>query len=72
MDLYQILMRDHRLTEQIFSDFEKTMAAEVRCRERLFENLRKGLEAHRRIFSQRIDEKYASIFRNMVRRRRVN
>ena len=46
MDLYQILMRDHRLTEQIFSEIEKTTATEVRRREQLFDNLRKGLEAH--------------------------
>jgi hemerythrin superfamily protein len=46
MDLYQILMQDHRLTDQIFSDIEKTTAAEVRRREQLFADLRKGLEAH--------------------------
>ena len=46
MDLYQILMRDHRLTDQIFSDIEKTTAAEVRRREQLFADLQKGLEAH--------------------------
>jgi iron-sulfur cluster repair protein YtfE (RIC family) len=45
MDVYQI-MQDHRLTEQIFSELEKTTAAELERRERLFENLRKGLEAH--------------------------
>lgn len=41
MDLYQILMRDHRLTEQIFSEIERTTATEVRRREQLFDNLRK-------------------------------
>jgi hemerythrin superfamily protein len=46
MDLYQILMQDHRLTEQIFCDIEKTTAAEVQRREQLFANLRSGLEAH--------------------------
>ena len=46
MNLYQILMQDHRLTDQIFSDIEKTTAAEVRRREQLFADLRKGLEAH--------------------------
>jgi hemerythrin superfamily protein len=46
MDLYKILMRDHRLTEQMFSDIERTTAADVRLREQLFADLRKGLEAH--------------------------
>ena len=40
MDVYEILMRDHRLTEQIFSDIEKTTTAEVRRREQLFDELR--------------------------------
>jgi hemerythrin superfamily protein len=46
MDLYQILTQDHRLTDQIFSDIEKTTPAEARRREQLFADLRKGLEAH--------------------------
>ena len=46
MNLYQILMQDHRLTDQIFSDIEKTTAAEVRRREQLFADLRKGLETY--------------------------
>jgi iron-sulfur cluster repair protein YtfE (RIC family) len=46
MDVYQILMQDHRLTEQIFSDLENTTAEEVERREQLFERLRKGLEDH--------------------------
>lgn len=46
MDVYQILMQDHRLTEQIFSDLEKTTAEEIEPRDQLFEKLRKGLEDH--------------------------
>jgi iron-sulfur cluster repair protein YtfE (RIC family) len=46
MDVYQILMQDHRLTEQIFADLESTTTAELERRERLFEILRKGLEDH--------------------------
>jgi hypothetical protein len=46
MDLFQILMQDHRLTDQIFSDIEKTTPVEVRRREQLFADLRKGLETH--------------------------
>jgi hemerythrin superfamily protein len=46
MDVYQVLMQDHRLTEQIFDDIAKTTVSEIERREHLFENLRKGLEAH--------------------------
>ena len=64
MDVYEILMRDHRLTEQIFSDIEKTTTAEVRRREQLFDDLRKGLEAHsvveENIFYPEIEESSAT------------
>jgi hemerythrin superfamily protein len=46
MDLYQSLMRDHRMAEQRFSEIEKTAAADMRRREQLFAELRSGLEAH--------------------------
>ena len=46
MDIYQLLMRDHRQTEEVFSVIEKTSATDVRRREQLFENLRKRLETH--------------------------
>jgi iron-sulfur cluster repair protein YtfE (RIC family) len=46
MDLYQILMQDHRTVEQLFIEIEQTDDREVERRERLFEKLRVALEAH--------------------------
>jgi CRISPR/Cas system endoribonuclease Cas6 (RAMP superfamily) len=46
MDVYQILMQDHRLIQQIFSEIEQTEGREVDRREQLFaiRNTSKGLQ----------------------------
>jgi hemerythrin superfamily protein len=46
MDVYQILMQDHRVVEELFSEIEKTDDREVEPREQLFARLRKELEDH--------------------------
>jgi iron-sulfur cluster repair protein YtfE (RIC family) len=46
MDVYQILMQDHQLIQQIFSEIEQTGDGEVERREQLFERLQKELEDH--------------------------
>ena len=46
MDVYQILMQDHRTVEQIFIEIEQTDDREVERREQLFGKLRVALEAH--------------------------
>src|ERR1700756_5684365 len=46
MDVYQILMQDHRTVEQIFIDIEQTDDREAERREQLFGKLRLALEAH--------------------------
>jgi iron-sulfur cluster repair protein YtfE (RIC family) len=46
MDVYQILMQDHRTVEQIFIEIEQTDDREVERREQLFGKLRTSLEAH--------------------------
>jgi iron-sulfur cluster repair protein YtfE (RIC family) len=64
MDVYQILMQDHRTVEQIFIEIEQTNNREVERREQLFGKLRVTLEAHtvveEKIFYPEID-KYPSI-----------
>ena len=46
MDVYQILMQDHRTVEQIFIEIEQTDDREVERREQLFGKLRVALEDH--------------------------
>jgi iron-sulfur cluster repair protein YtfE (RIC family) len=46
MDVYQILMQDHRIVEELFSEIEKSDDREVERREQLFAKLRKELEDH--------------------------
>ena len=46
MDVYQILMQDHQLIQQIFSEIEQTEDSEVERREQLFQRLQKILEDH--------------------------
>ena len=46
MDVYQILMQDHRTVEQMFIEIEQTDDREVERREQLFGKLRVALEAH--------------------------
>jgi len=44
MDVYQVLMQDHRVVEELFSEIEKSGDREVERREQLFARLRKELE----------------------------
>jgi len=44
MDVFEELVRDHRIIEQHFVEIEQT--TEVECRERLFRELRARFEAH--------------------------
>jgi hypothetical protein len=46
MDVYQILMQDHRTVEKIFVEIEATTDSEVERRELLFRKLRKVVEGH--------------------------
>jgi iron-sulfur cluster repair protein YtfE (RIC family) len=46
MDVYQILMQDHRTVEQLFVEIEATGASEVEHRDVLFRKLRKAIEDH--------------------------
>lgn len=46
MDVYQILMQDHRTVEQMFIEIEQTDDREVERRQRLFGKLRTALEGH--------------------------
>ena len=46
MDLYQILMQDHRTIKEIFIEIEQTDDREVERREQLCEKLRTALEGH--------------------------
>src|SRR3954449_8993560 len=46
MDVYQILMQDHRTIKQIFNEIEQTDDREVERREQLFGILRAALEDH--------------------------
>jgi hemerythrin superfamily protein len=46
MDIYEMLMQDHRLIEELFSEIEQTRDEEVEQRELLFTRLQKALENH--------------------------
>jgi Hemerythrin HHE cation binding domain len=46
MDVYQILLQDHRTLRQIFTQLSKSSISEVRQREQLFRTLQNDLEAH--------------------------
>jgi hemerythrin superfamily protein len=46
MDVYQVLMQDHRIVDELFNEIEKSDDREVERREQLFARLRKELEAH--------------------------
>jgi hemerythrin superfamily protein len=46
MDVYQVLMQDHRIVEELFSEIEKSDDREVERREQLFARLRKEFEDH--------------------------
>ena len=46
MDVYQVLMQDHRIVDELFNEIEKSDDREVEWREQLFARLRKELEAH--------------------------
>jgi hypothetical protein len=64
MNVYQILMRDHRTVEQIFIEIEQTDDREIERREQLFGKLRVALEDHtlveENLFYPQID-KYPAI-----------
>ena len=49
MDVYQILMKDHRDVEDLFEKIEKTDDGQHEEREQLFEKLREELELHTEI-----------------------
>jgi len=44
MDVYQVLMKDHRIVDKLFSEIEKSDDREVKGREQLFARLWKKLE----------------------------
>ena len=46
MDVYQVLMKDHRIVDKLFSEIEKSDDREVKGREQLFARLWKELEDH--------------------------
>jgi hemerythrin superfamily protein len=46
MDVYQVLMQDHRRVEHLFGEIEKTDNREVEKRAQLFATLRKEIEDH--------------------------
>jgi len=46
MDIYQMLMQDHWLIQEIFSEIGQTKDTEVERRELLFKRLRNSLEDH--------------------------
>jgi iron-sulfur cluster repair protein YtfE (RIC family) len=46
MDVFEELIRDHRITEQRFAEIEQTTDRELERRQELFHELRAGFEAH--------------------------
>jgi Hemerythrin HHE cation binding domain len=46
MDVYQILMQDHRSIKEIFIEIEQTDDREVERRQQLCEKLQAALEGH--------------------------
>jgi hemerythrin superfamily protein len=46
MNVFQKLMHDHRISEQLFAEIERTSDKETERRKQLFRELRAGLEAH--------------------------
>ena len=46
MDVYKVLMQDHRIVDELFSEIQKSDDREVELREQLFAKLRKELEDH--------------------------
>jgi iron-sulfur cluster repair protein YtfE (RIC family) len=46
MDVYQVLMQDHRIVDELFSEIEKSDDRDIDRREQLFAKLRKELEDH--------------------------
>jgi hemerythrin superfamily protein len=46
MDVYQVLMQDHRIVDALFREIEKSDDREIERREQLFAKLRKELEDH--------------------------
>jgi hypothetical protein len=46
MDVFEELIRDHRITEQRFAEIERTTDRELERRQQLVRELRAGFEAH--------------------------
>lgn len=46
MDVYQVLINDHRMVDKLFIEIEKSDDREIEQREQLFARLRKELEDH--------------------------
>jgi len=46
MDVFEELIRDHRVTEQRFGEIEQTTTSELERRQGLFRDLRAGFESH--------------------------
>ena len=46
MDVFEELIRDHRVTEQRFGEIEQTTISELERRQGLFRDLRSGFESH--------------------------
>jgi iron-sulfur cluster repair protein YtfE (RIC family) len=46
MDVFEELIRDHRVTEQRFAEIEQTTDRELKRRQGLFRELRAGFESH--------------------------
>jgi iron-sulfur cluster repair protein YtfE (RIC family) len=46
MDVFEELIRDHRITEQRFAEIEQTTDRELERRQQLVRELRAGFEAH--------------------------
>lgn len=52
MDLYQMLIQDHRTVDELFEKIEKSGENAVKTRQQLFEKLRHALETHTQIEEQ--------------------
>jgi len=46
MDVFEELIRDHRVTEQRFGEIEQTTTSELERRQGLFRDLKAGFESH--------------------------
>ena len=49
MDLYQVLIKDHRTVDDLFEKIEKSGEKAVKTRQQLFDKLRQELELHTQV-----------------------